>query len=445
MVTEISPSAAAVAGRVVRATALRRLTIAAALLLTSAALGAGIALRRKSPKAASRTQNASLRADHAALQKSIVHPPGPFWDQSDVPLDVQGQVLDPHGKPLAGAELYVGYSVRRFVQRGVLENALAGPARPGPYPRRATTGTDGRFHFRFATSQLDPRLLDDARPAVMAIAAGYGPAWAEIGPAALGDLKFQLVDDFPVSGRVLDPKRRPVTGAKLVIRGIYSAPVDELPPFLKGNSMDGWAPRCWKGPLPGNAPTILTDAEGRWRCGGLGRDRIAVFALDGPGVPRTFLNVATRPGAEAFPIADVHGPAFDYLARTVRTIRGSVRDQATRKPIAGVMVTTRPGNAAAHTGPDGRFEIFDYSRLVGHGLVAQPEAGQPYFAGQVCVFERAGAAELIQDLLLVSGIVLSGRVMNHSTGKPPEAFQIPQRIAPPDPPLHSIPRGPHSA
>src|SRR5262249_25654479 len=158
-----------------------------------------------------------------------------------------------------------------------------------------------RFHFRFATSELDPRVLDDARPAVMAIAAGYGPQWAEIGPSAVGDLKLQLVDDFPVSGRVLDPQRRPVPGAKLVVQAIYSAPVDELTRFLKGD-MDGWAPRCWKGPLPGNAPTIVTDTDGRWSCGGLGRDRIAAFALDGPGVPRTFLNVATRPGEVAVPL-----------------------------------------------------------------------------------------------------------------------------------------------
>ena len=136
---------------------------------------------------------------------------------------------------------------------------------------------DGRFHFRFATSELTRR-AGDARPAVMAIASGYGPDWAEIGPSAAGDLKLQLVDDLPVSGRVLDPDRNPIAGAKLVVQAIYSAPVDELARFLKGD-INGWAPRCWKGPLPGNAPTVITDVDGRWRCGGLGRDRIAAFAL----------------------------------------------------------------------------------------------------------------------------------------------------------------------
>jgi RNA polymerase sigma factor (sigma-70 family) len=421
MGTGVSTVAAAVAGRIAKALALPRLTQAAALLLMTAALGAGIALYRKSPEPVPPTEDATHRADLATLAKPVRHPLDPFWDQSEVPVEVRGQVLDPHGKPLAGAELYVGYAVRRFVHPAMSGNALARQPWPDPYPRRATTGADGRFQFRFATAELDPRVLDDARPAVTAIAAGYGPEWAEIGPLAVGDLKLQLVDDLPVSGRVLDPERRPVAGARLVVQGIYSGPADELSRFLKGDR-DGWAPRCWKGPLPGNAPTITTDAEGRWRSRGLGRDRIAAFALDGPGVPRTFLNVATR-GEEAFP-TDIHGPAFDYLAPRVRTIRGAVRDDATRNPFAGVTVTIRPGNATARTGPDGRFEIFDYSQKVGYGLVAEPEAGQGYFAGQTCVREQAGAAELTQDLLLVRGITLSGRVMDASTGKPPKTALV---------------------
>ncbi|HEV8062256.1 MAG TPA: sigma-70 family RNA polymerase sigma factor [Gemmataceae bacterium] len=423
MVTGVSTSAAVLAGRVVMAMALPRLIFGAALLLITAALGAGIALRGNSPEPATPTQDSSPRAAIAALRKPIQHPPVPFWDQSDVPIDIGGQVLDPHGKPLAGADLYVGYSVRRFVRRFMPETALAEQTRPGPYPRRATTGTDGRFHFRFATSELDPNVLDNARPAVMAVAAGYGPEWAEISQTAASDLKLQLVDDLPVTGRVLDPDQNPIAGAKVVVQGIYSAPVDELTRFLNGN-LDGWAPRCWNGPLPGSAPTILTGADGRWHCSGLGRDRIALFALEGPQVPRTFLNMATKPGEIAPRVSHVHGPAFDYLAPPVHTVRGAVRDQGTRKPIAGVKITVIHGNATSRTGPDGQFEIVDYSKGGGYGLVAQPEADQGYFAGQGCVREQAGVSDLTLDLFLVRGVALSGKVTNHSTGKPPKAAVV---------------------
>ncbi len=423
MVTGVSTSAAALAGRVVMAMAVPRLVIAAGLLLITAALGTGIALQRQSPEPAMPAQDTSPRASLAALPKPIPHPPEPFWDQSDLPIDVGGQVLDPHGKPLAGAELYVGYAVRRSVRRAMPENALAEQGRPRSYPRRAKTGADGRFHFRFATSELDPGVLDDARPAVMAVAAGYGPEWAEIGPSAAGDLKLHLVDDLPASGRVLDADRSPVAGARLVVEAIYSAPVDDLTRYLKGGP-DGWAPRCWKGPLPGNAPAIVTDADGRWRCGGLGRDRIAVLALEGPRVPRTLLNMLTRPGEEAFRNDRIYRPGFEYVASQVHTIRGVVRDQGTHKPIAGVKITVIHGNATARTGPEGRFEIVEYSKGHGFGLVAQPEAGQGYFAGQICVRPQAEAVESSQDLFLVRGVALSGKVMNQSAGKPPKAAVV---------------------
>jgi RNA polymerase sigma factor (sigma-70 family) len=417
-VTGASQSAATLASRVGMAMAFPRIALTAALALTLAVLGAGIALHGKTPEPAPPAQEPSPRPELAALPTAPQHSPQPFWDQSDTPVELSGQVLDPRGQPLAGAELYVGCSVRPFVRRILPENPSDEQALPASYPVRATTAGDGRFRFRFATSEIAAQVLDDARPAVMAIAKGFGPQWVEIGPSTSGDFKLQLVEDFPASGRVLDADRRPVAGAKLVVQGIYSAPIDELTRFLKGGS-NGWAPRCWKGPLPGNTPSISTDAEGQWRCDGLGRDRIAAFVLEGPQVPRTLLKVATRPGEVAATVFKVHGPAKDYLAPIVRTIRGTVLDQVSREPLAGVTISIRPGNATVRTGSDGRFALVERRQDVGYGLVAHPANGQGYFACQMCAREQPGAAELTQDLLLMRGITLTGRVTNRSTGKPP--------------------------
>ena len=420
-VTGVSASVAALAGRVSMAMVLPKFAMMAALLLTTIVLGAGIAFYAKAPELPAPAQDSLPRSDLSALSKPIQHPPEPFWDQSEVPVEVSGQVLDPHGKPVAGAELYVGYSLRRILRRTMPENPFEVQTRPGPSTRRATTSADGRFRFRFATSELDARVLDDARPAVMAVAAGYGPEWAELGPSAVGDLKLRLVDDLPVGGRVLDADGRPVAGAKLLVHAIYSASADELSRFLAGDR-DGWAPRCWKGSLPGNTPTITTDADGRWRCGGLGRDRIAAFALDGPRVPKTLLNVATKSGELASSrFSQIHGPTFDYLTPRVHTIRGAVRDQATREPIAGVTVAIRPGNAMVRTGPEGRFEMLEYSKPVGFGLVVEPEVGQAYFSAQACARVEPGSAESTQDVFLVRGIALSGKVTTDAVAKPPNS------------------------
>ncbi len=423
VVTSVSSSAAALASRVVVTLAVPRLTMAVALLITTVLLGAGIAYRLQSPEHEGRAQEFAPPADLVTLPKPVQSQPAQFWDQSDVPMEVGGRVLDPRGNPVAGAELYVGYSERRLIRRTMPENTLAEQPRPGSYPRRATTGADGRFHFRFATAELDPRLLDDARPAVMAVAAGYGPNWVELKPSASGDLNLQLVQDAPVSGRVLDEAQNPVAGASLSLQALYSAPVNDLTRFLGGKDDNAWAPRCWKGPLPGKALAILTGADGRWQCSGLGRDRIAAFALAGSRVPHTLLNIANRPVEQVTWWLHVHGPSFDYQMPPVQIIRGSVRDRATGEPLAGISVANIVGKSRVRTGPDGMFEIVSYSQK-GHGLVAQPEAGQGYFASQNHVHGDGAADELTLDLFLQRGITLSGKVTDSSTGKPPKSAVV---------------------
>ncbi len=169
---------------------LPRLGVIATLLMAAAALGTGIAFRGLSAEPEPQTQDLAPHADLATLEKPIQQHPAFFWDQSEVPVNVWGQVLDPHGKPLAGAELYVGYSARRFARRSLPEKVAAEQTRPGSIPRRATTDADGRFQFRFATAELDPLALDDARPAVIAIAAGYGPEWMELNPSSVEQQKL---------------------------------------------------------------------------------------------------------------------------------------------------------------------------------------------------------------------------------------------------------------
>ncbi len=422
-VTGVSASAAALAGRVGMAMAIPRLVMATALLLTIAALGTGIALQRQSSEPAMPAQDTSPRASLAALPKPIPHPPGPFWDQSDIPIDVGGLVLDPHGKPLAGAELYVGYSARHIFRRAMPENALAEQARPRSYPRRATTGANGRFRFRFATSELDAGMLDDAKPAVMAVAAGYGPEWAEIGPSAAGDLKLQVVDDLPVSGRVLNADRSPVAGAKLVVEAIYSAPVDDLTRFLKGARMDGrrgaGRARYRETPRPFLPMPMAGGVAAVW-----GAIALRSLRSKGPRLPRTLLNMTTRPAEEASRNARIYWPGFEYVASQVYTIRGVVGDEGTHKPIGGVKITVIHGNATARTGTNGRFEIVEYSKGTGFGLVALPESGQGYFAGQICVRPQGEAVESSQDLFLLRGVALSGKVTNDSTEKPPKSAVV---------------------
>jgi RNA polymerase sigma factor (sigma-70 family) len=418
-------SAAALAAQVGLRMALPRLGVIGALLLVTTVLGAGVAFRLLSTDSETTLLNPAPR-NLTATESPLKKNPIVFWDQSDDPVDVRGQVIDPLGKPVAGAELYVGYTERRFVRGHLPERFPDEMPRQKAATRRATTDADGRFQFRLVTSELDPRELDDARPAILALAAGYGPDWIELGPTTAGNLRLQLVNDLPASGRVLDAQNKPIAGARLSLERLYSGSADELTLSIYPEAKT-WTPRCWKGPLPGMASVIYTDAEGRWRCPGLGRDRIAAFALDGPKLPRMFLNVATQ-SSEIKQIFSKYsplvGPAADYVAPAMHRIRGAVLDAATRKPIADVQISLTPGTDMTRSGPDGQFDIYGLAEQSGFAVQTLPENGSGYFAKQGHVRGKADATESTVELLLVRGIALSGKVINRDTGKPPKSARV---------------------
>src|SRR5262249_36966940 len=70
-------------------------------------------------------------------------------------IKVRGRVLDPEGKPFAGAKLYLGG-----------HTGLKAPT----YPVRATSGEDGSFAFTFAKSELDKTDPHDSTYQVLAVA-----------------------------------------------------------------------------------------------------------------------------------------------------------------------------------------------------------------------------------------------------------------------------------
>jgi RNA polymerase sigma factor (sigma-70 family) len=419
----VSAEAAALAGDVIRGMALARLKVAAALLLATCLLATGLVIHRPAPsprEAAPQIWSSPFPPeDPAALAAPGIFArsqPAAPRDEADVPIDVSGRVLDPAGRPFAGATLYVGYSAHRytpFITPDV-------PFRQPPYPPRATSGADGRFHFAFAQSELDARWLDDARPAVVAVAGGYGPDWAEVGEAGKGaELSLKLVEDLPVDGRILDANRQPVAGAKVLVRDVISDSEGGVTRFLRGETAS-WYARRWRGPLPGQPPGITTDADGRFRLTGLGRDRLVDLALEGPAVWHPLLQAVTRPSAATPLPSGVYGATFEYVASPARSIRGVVRDRATGKPLAGVKISARETNSTTLTDGDGRFEILGcLTSQQGYLVLAQPQTGQPYFAASAQVPEGAGPDPLTVDFDLVSGIPLSGRVTDQSTQKPP--------------------------
>jgi beta-lactamase regulating signal transducer with metallopeptidase domain len=188
-------------------------------------------------------------------------------DENDA-LVIAGRVVDPSGKPFAGAKLYamVKSSVQmppklrdpntKIVERKKLngkEEAYA--VHPGliaimkkhgldstkpltqdmltrpdlmaevqelqktlyeehPFQMptvRATSGPDGRFRFTLAKAWLRKSPHEDVE--VYAFADNYGPGWAWASKdEELGDLTVRLVHDTPIQGRIIDLEGRPAPG-----------------------------------------------------------------------------------------------------------------------------------------------------------------------------------------------------------------------------------------
>jgi hypothetical protein len=193
---------------------------------------------------------------------------------------------------------------------------------------------------------------------------------------------------------------------------------------LRGD-LDAWHPRRWRGPFPEQPASATTDADGRFRIAGLGRDRVVSLACVGPGLQYTSLIAVTRsttapPNPRQFNLA-----TFEFVGAPAQVIRGVVRDQATGRPVAGVRMCALLGSPPAFTDANGHFEIHGCPKMPqGYAVMAQPQAGQPYFAAKTSVPDRPGLEPLTVDLDLVGGIPLSGRVTDQASGKPPQAAVV---------------------
>src|SRR5579884_37103 len=112
----------------------------------------------------------------------------------DHAVEIKGRVLDPDGKPLSGAKVYL--------------STYNGKDKNDP-KIRAVTDADGRFVFSASRAEVDRGEM------VVAEAARYGQDWVSLKEARDGkELTLRLVkDDVPIRGRVLDLEGRPIAGA----------------------------------------------------------------------------------------------------------------------------------------------------------------------------------------------------------------------------------------
>ena len=197
---------------------------------------------------------------------------------------------------------------------------------------------------------------------------GFGPAWVREQSIASGvteEKPLRLVrDDTPITGRLVDLEGRPVAGASVRVNMVWkSQSVEAVDQWLKAvdqppsttgadKSQSRYFPYEDDLDLPGNEPEVpapvTTDADGRFRLAGIGRDRLAILDIVGPTIAFRRVQVVTRrmkrlenPGAEGPPLFDhgYYGADGTIVVEPGQPIEGVVRDADTKEPIPGTIVS----------------------------------------------------------------------------------------------------------
>jgi RNA polymerase sigma factor (sigma-70 family) len=413
--------AAALAAAVGRQMLAGKLKVATAvLLLASVVAGAGL-MAREGTAAAEGTPAASSSPPAARKTAAPRATPGAV-EQDGITL--RGRVLDPDGRPLAGASLY-----------------LLGGEGDSAARVRATSEADGRFHLR------SPR---DGGP-LFATADGYGPAWYRDFGKPTG-ITLQLVrDDVPVVGRILDLQGKPVAGVKIKVNALKASPTGRLDAWLAATRIrnDGlpveyeYLPMLSSPALVRLYPGTVTDRDGRFRLQGVGRERVVALIVEGPAIETAEINAATRRGMPRvilpwygeFPgttESRYHAAEFAYVAAPSRPVVGVVRDLATGRPVAGAVVRAQStvGNplyrVQTKTGADGRYRLTGLPKgREGQsvGVVAQPPPDQPYLAVKKAA-AGPGLEPVHLDFDLKRGVWVEGRVTDKATGRGVESLML---------------------
>jgi RNA polymerase sigma factor (sigma-70 family) len=420
----LSARVSALAEGVTRAMFLSKLRIITAmLLLVSLVTGAGALAAREGAK------SHEAATDDAKPSAATVKPPA-MDEKEDIVY--RGRVLGPDGQPVAGAKLYVTLAV------GYLHW-------PEPSPEYGTTGPDGRFQFMVPKAKFG-----DEWTVVTAAGAKHGPGWVQVPESGARDnLTLRLVDDNePVTGQIVDLEGKPIPGVTLTVMQINAAAREDLGPWLeavknkKGLSYQ-LEHQYLKGYTIALCPKVTTDAAGRFRLTGIGRNRLVLAQLDGPTIVSEQLCILTRPGktievtsVEGKPeygerprVTTYLGASFRHVVAPSRPIVGGVCDKDTKKPLSGAMIqsyTRRlgPGRfgqfdiVRTRTDTEGRYRLTGMPKGEGYQIVAIPTNDQPYVAVQAEVPDSPGLDPVTVDFALKRGIWIEGKLTDKVTGKP---------------------------
>jgi RNA polymerase sigma factor (sigma-70 family) len=411
---------AALAVGVTRAMFVSKAKIAVVLMLFSgllAACGFAFASAGEEKQQPANTRPQAADVPRAATEEAVTY---------------SGRVLDPDGKGVVGAIVYLTKSWRYY-------------QRPAEATANATTADDGTFRFSVPTSIVSKEHLEQ----LVVTAKGFGPAWSDYSAKPRREeVTFRLVKDLPITGQVVDLQGKPLPGVRVRVVSIKATVGEDLGPWFQdvkaknGLSFQLEARHLKRGLPCGEFPSLprqtATDKEGRFRIDGIGRERMANLWLEAPGMATAKLTVFTRRGE---PVVVQHrnaepklgipadtdtyrGASFRYVATPSKLIIGIVRDRDTKKPLAGVTIRRDDRELLpdlliqTKTDVEGRYRFDGMPKGKGNRIIARPSDDQPYLMVHADVPDTAGLEPVTVDFDLKRGVWIEGKITDKANGKP---------------------------
>jgi RNA polymerase sigma factor (sigma-70 family) len=407
----VSAQVAALAEGGVASLLTKKASIVAILLLSLTVGFGGLLAHRAVPR------DTLVEAPAAPKTPQLAPPSPPARSASkDQAIEIKGRVLDPEGKPLAGASLFL---------------LPDGSPKKTDKSARAATDKESRFRFVVRPADFEPQ----GKSKIVATAKGFGLDWIEVNTKdKSAEITLRLVaDDVPIEGRVLDLEGKPVAGAAVQVRSVARR-VDgkDLIAFVEtvekqrkeGLDVDAALSKFpWQRLVPAGLDVPVaatTDADGRFRLTEFGRGRVLQLIIRGPTIGHSPLYALTRNGPAKGWIPGtwgLYGAKFDWLAAPCKPIIGTVRDKRTRKPLAGITVGVSQALwITAKTDNQGRYRILGAAKRKEYDV----DAGtMPYFDySKRHVADTPGLEAITVDFELERGIIVRGRLTEKTTGRP---------------------------
>ena len=368
------------------------------------ATGAGIiAVRALQAQPSSvRGPGTARAADQAAVE---VNRDGPAADPGPT-MSVTGVVVDPAGKPVAGARVAV---------IGFPHRARSGSDHSNPQQVIAQATADSVGRFRMLLPRTSSAKLGDLD--VIAGGTGFGMGWRELNPdGPEPEVEVRLSTERIVRGRLVDLQGQPAAG--IAVSAIQLA--------AESNGRGGVGFWNAVSNLPPWPATAMTDSRGRFLLHGVGSGMtVALQVRDDRFARQEFSIGPDEPGKSEEKV---------FVLNPAHIIEGRVIYGDTKAPVPHARLVAQGGRYISdQADAEGRFRLNPYadapyrSMTTGEpifSVYAYAPDGQPYLGVETELTWPKGSVRQTIEFVLPRGVLVKGKVTDAASGKPIDACRV---------------------